>query len=129
MVAHRRVEHPEGRGLEQEAPGIAVEHVERLAGQVVDDVPVVSVEGPHPRGGVVQPAEPERREVEAGRPALGSLDEQLDVRVAERDPLPLDEKLARLVHGEGQVVRPDLAERAACAERPERAAAGRSGWS
>ena len=111
---------PSVERLEQEAPGVVVQRVEHLAREVVGDVAMVAVERAHAGLRLGQLPQPERGQVQPGRPALGPLDEQLDVLVVERDPLALDEQLARLVEPERELGGADLAERTAGAQASER---------
>ena len=73
----------------------------------------------HARMRIVQFPQPEGGEVQARRPTLGSLDEELDVGLVERDLLSMHEQLARLVDAERQVTGADLAQRASRPEAPE----------
>ena len=64
--------------------------------------------------------ERQRGQVDAGGPALGAGDEQLDVGAGELEPEPAVEELARLLGREAQVVGAQLEQLAAGAQRAER---------
>ena len=109
-VAQLRREPPQHRGPYQEVPGLRWESHENLGGQIVADMPGATGECPQALVGVLEVAKPQRRQVQARGPALGSLDEQIDAFAGQLDPLTNDE-LPGLLHSEGQLSRADLRER------------------
>ena len=82
-VAQRAAQAIEDRGTEHELLRRRIVCLEHLVDEEVDDVAVPAAESAHQRAPVVGRLQRERREVDAGRPALRSLDEILDVGALE----------------------------------------------
>src|SRR5262245_24629738 len=82
-VAERAAQASEDRRANHEVLHVGIVRLEHLGDQEVHDVSARAAEGAHEPGAVADTAEGEPREVETGRPALGSLDEAVDVLVPE----------------------------------------------
>ena len=111
----------------QKTPCLVVEGIEDLGGQIVGDVTVVCGELPNSSVGVSDPGQPQSSEPDSRRPALGPLDESLDLDVVDRNTCPA-EHCAGLVNAEREVARAEFAQRAPRAEPaqpPARIRAGR----
>ena len=93
---------------------------EHLAGEEVDDVGARAVEGRDERVLVLRARERERRQVDAGGPALGAGDQQVDVFGWQLQAEAAVEELARLAGGEAQLVGAQLEQLAADPQRAER---------
>ena len=87
---------------------------ENLLAQVLDHEALVSSEPGHGPARVVDVSKPETGEDERSGPALGVLDQELDLLRSERDLPSLDEQLVRLRGGERQLVGAYFHERPAC---------------
>ena len=93
---------------------------EHLAREEVDDVGARAVERRDEAVLVRRAGERQRRQVDAGGPALGARDEQLDVGGVEPERQPSVEELVRLRGREPQLVRAQLQQLPARSQRAER---------
>ena len=109
-VAQLRSEPSQHRSAQQKVSGVGRERRQDLVGQVVADVPSAADERLDPLIGVLEVTQPQRRQVQARRPSLRTLDEQLDAIVRQLDPLAEDQ-LTRLVDRESQLARANLHQR------------------
>ena len=109
-VAQLGREPSQHRSALQKVPGVGRERAQNLIGQVVGDVPGAADECQHTLIGVLEVTKPQRRQVLPGRPALRTLDEQLDALVGQRDPLT-HHQLMRFVDRERQLARANLHQR------------------
>ena len=73
-------------------------------------MPIAAGERPHTLIGVLEVTKPQRRQVQPRRPALRTLDEQLDALVGKLDSLTHDQ-FTRLIDRERQLARADLGQR------------------
>ena len=90
-VAKRRRESVEYRCAQQELSVVGIEGVEHLACEVVGDMAVIACKLLHPRPLVVEAAKPERGQVQASRPSLGSVHQPFDGDIVKLEALEVDE--------------------------------------
>ena len=90
---------------------VLVERREDLAAQVVGHEAVVSAERAHGPRRIVDGPQPQPGEDERGGPALGALDEHVDLLRAELEMTEADEQLVRLGGREREIGRAHLGER------------------
>ena len=102
-VAELRGELAEDRDAVQERELVLVERRENLAAQVVGHEAVVSSERPHGPRRIVDGPQPQPREDERRGPALGALDEHVDLLRAELEMTENHEQLVRLGGGEREI--------------------------
>jgi hypothetical protein len=91
-------------------------------------MPVSGGELPDSDAGFVDTGKPERGETDPGRPAFGTVDEGMDVLLGYGNTRQIDNELVRLLTGESQVLRAQLAESPPCtkpAQAPARVRARR----
>ena len=117
-----RLQHPitqlgtepaEHRRSQQKRPGIGVQRVQHLGGQIISDVAVAGRELPQVLLGRVGVGQPHPGQPDPSRPALGALRQELDVLTRERADALLLEELHHLVHRERERVDAQLAQVAA----------------
>ena len=102
-VAEIRGELAEDRGAVEKRAVVLVERRENLAAQVVGHEPVVSAERPHRPRRIVDGPQPQPGEDERSGPALGALDEHVDLLRAELELTETHEQLVRLGGGEREL--------------------------
>src|SRR5919204_6532340 len=93
---------------------------EDFVGQKVDDVSVTSGELANELAGGGVVAQRKRREVDARRPPLGSLDEVGQVRLAQLGGRDRVDELCNVAGCEAKLAHPYLDHVTACAQPPER---------
>ena len=98
---------------------VPVERGENLAAEVVGHEALISAERPHGPRRIVDGPQPQPREDERRRPALGALDEHLDLLRAELEMTENHEQLVRLAAGEREIGLTHLGERAGGAQTCE----------
>ncbi len=121
-VAEFRGELAEDRDAVQKRELVLVERRENLAAQVVGHETVVSAERPHGPRRIVDGPQPQPGEHERRGPALGALDEHVDLLRAELEMTENHEQLVRLGGGEREIGSTHLGERTGGAQprEPER---------
>ena len=102
-VAELRGELAQDRGAVEERAVVLVERREHLAAQVVGHEAVVASERPHGPRRIVDRPQPQPGEDERGGPALGPLDEHVDLLRAELELTEHHEQLVRLCGGEREL--------------------------
>ena len=95
-VAEFRGELAEHRGAVEKRTVVLVERRENLTAQIVGDEPVVSAERPDRPPGILDGPQPQPGENERRGPALGALDEHVDLLRAELELTETHEQLVRL---------------------------------
>ena len=115
-VGERSADGVHDGGREHELEGLRVERIEDLLHQVVEHVAVRGTEGLDERVAVGRRAHREIGEVQAGRPALGPLVEDVDRGRIEVQREAVDEELGGLAEGEREIGGPELEQ---LAGRPE----------
>ena len=92
----------------EERAAVLVQRRENLAAQVVSHEAVVAAEGAHGPRRIVDGPQPQPGENEGGGPALGALDEHVDLLRAQRQVPEADEQLVRLGSGKRKIGCPHL---------------------
>ena len=118
-VTELRREPAEDAGREEEGAPSPVERIEDLGGEIVGHETVIAVELMNGLDRIVEALEPQARKHHGRGPALGPLEEDIDLLLADREALTRDEKLAHLVARECKLGRAQLDQRSGGPHPPD----------